>query len=96
MLAIAGCSDETKDAQPTSVYAAEAGLIDVGAEKARLEKEIEKTEQDLKRINGKLGNENFVAKAPEEVVAKEREKADGLQGRLTTLAAQIEKLSLLS
>ena len=99
-----GWLEDNQDAPPNAlalvgelrVMVPLAGLIDVSAERARLEKEIEKTEQDLKRINGKLNNENFVAKAPKDVVAKERAKADELQGRLVTLAAQIDKLSLLS
>ena len=72
-----------------------AGLIDVAAEQARLDKELQKARQDLERIEKKLGNENFVAKAPEEVVAKERDKAADLQGRIDTLAEQHAKLSLL-
>jgi valyl-tRNA synthetase len=72
-----------------------AGLIDVAAEQARLDKELQKARQDLERIEKKLGNENFVAKAPEEVVAKERDKASDLQGRIDTLAEQHAKLGLL-
>lgn len=59
-----------------------AGFINKEAELARLTKEIEKLNGEIKRIEGKLSNEAFVAKAPEQVIAKEREKmaeyADGL------------------
>ena len=72
-----------------------AGLIDVAAERARLDKELQKARQDLERIEKKLNNENFVAKAPEDVVARERGKAADLQGRIDTLADQQAKLSLL-
>jgi valyl-tRNA synthetase len=72
-----------------------AGLIDVAAEQARLDKELQKARQDLERIEKKLNNESFVAKAPEAVVAKERDKAADLQGRIDTLAEQHAKLSLL-
>jgi valyl-tRNA synthetase len=54
-----------------------AGLIDVAAERARLSKELEKVLADIAFVEKKLGNAGFVAKAPEAVVAKEREKLDG-------------------
>ena len=72
-----------------------AGLIDITAERIRLTKELEKTRQDLARIEGKLSNENFVAKAPAEVVDKERAKAADLQGRITALTDQMTKLQQL-
>ncbi|XMR30877.1 hypothetical protein ACLK1W_22395 [Escherichia coli] len=54
-----------------------AGLIDKDAELARLAKEVAKLVGECARIEGKLGNEAFVAKAPEAVIAKEREKLEG-------------------
>ncbi len=51
-----------------------AGLIDVAAEKERLAKEISRLDNELSRLSGKLGNESFIANAPEAVVAKERQK----------------------
>lgn len=51
-----------------------AGLIDKDAELARLDKEIAKLEKDIEVVGRKLGNEGFVARAPEAVVAKERAK----------------------
>ncbi len=65
-----------------------AGLIDKDAELDRLAKEIAKTEGEIKRIEGKLGNQGFVAKAPEAVVAKEREKLEGYKETLTKLEEQ--------
>ncbi|WP_068715163.1 valine--tRNA ligase [Vibrio tritonius] len=65
-----------------------AGLIDKDAELARLAKEIAKTQGEIKRIEGKLGNEGFVAKAPEAVIAKEREKLAGYQDALAKLEEQ--------
>lgn len=50
------------------------GLIDVAAETARLEKELEKWAKEVKLVTGKLSNERFVSKAPEAVVAEERAK----------------------
>ncbi|MFC3023193.1 valine--tRNA ligase [Vibrio zhugei] len=65
-----------------------AGLIDKEAELDRLSKEISKTQGEIKRIEGKLNNEGFVAKAPEAVVAKEREKLEGYQATLVKLEEQ--------
>ena len=72
-----------------------AGLIDVQAERDRIEKELDKSNKDKQRIEGKLGNENFVAKAPEDVVAKERAKLDALNQQLETLHDQLTKLDTL-
>ena len=73
-----------------------AGLIDVATEQARIEKDVDKAESELKRVAGKLSNENFTSKAPAEVVEKEREKAKGLEERISALTAQMEKLSDLA
>ncbi len=72
-----------------------AGLIDVEAEKARLNKEIAKVEKDLARITGKLSNEGFVSKAPEAVIAKEKEKAANHESTVANLKEQIAKLDEL-
>ena len=54
-----------------------AGVIDMAAERARLEREIEKAKAEISKVDAKLGNESFVAKAPPEVVEENRErKAD--------------------
>ncbi|MGF1765427.1 valine--tRNA ligase [Aliivibrio kagoshimensis] len=65
-----------------------AGLINKDAELARLDKESAKTQGEIKRIEGKLSNEGFVAKAPEIVIAKEREKLEGYKETLVKLEAQ--------
>ena len=72
-----------------------AGLIDVAAEKARIAKEVEKTQKELARIEGKLTNEKFISKAPDDVVAKEKEKATALNGKLIDLNAQVAQLDAL-
>ena len=72
-----------------------AGLIDKTVELERLDKEIDKLSNDIKRLSGKLNNENFVSKAPEAVVAKERaklEEAESAFSKLQTNRAQIEAL----
>ncbi|NAW58621.1 MULTISPECIES: valine--tRNA ligase [unclassified Vibrio] len=72
-----------------------AGLIDKDAELARLDGEIKKTEGEIKRLEGKLNNAGFVAKAPEAVVAKEREKLDGYKETLVKLAEQKTTIAAL-
>jgi len=61
------------------------GLVDVDAERPRLEKAISETESQLKRSEGKLANPNFAERAPAEVV-------EGEQTRVTELSAKLEKL----
>lgn len=70
------------------------GLIDLGAEEARLTKELAKNGDETGRIEKKLGNPQFVAKAAEEVVAAEREKLAELieqRGRLETALARVRE-----
>lgn len=62
-----------------------AGFIDKDAELARLDKELEKVEKDITTLDSKLSNDGFVSRAPEAVVAKERE-------RLATCLSAKEKL----
>ena len=68
------------------------GLIDKEAELARLDKEIIKLEKVIKQSSGKLSNENYVAKAPAEVVKKEREKLAELEQALSQLQQQRQSL----
>jgi len=70
-------------------------LIDREAELARLEREQAKARKDMDRIQSKLGNRNFVEKAPAEVVATEHARAEKLAVVLENLASQIEKISAL-
>ncbi|MGK0260378.1 MAG: valyl-tRNA synthetase [Candidatus Azotimanducaceae bacterium] len=68
------------------------GLIDVEAERARLEKEIANVTKECGRVNGKLSNESFISKAPEAVVSKERNKLAEAEAQLVTLTAQLQNL----
>jgi valyl-tRNA synthetase len=72
-----------------------AGLIDKAAEQARLQKNIHKLEQETARLNGKLGNENFVSRAPKEVVGKEKEKLADAESALASLRAQLQRIETL-
>ncbi|GLQ92295.1 valine--tRNA ligase [Dyella acidisoli] len=69
-----------------------AGLIDLGAEKARLAKEIGRIEGEIKKCESKLGNANFVANAPAEVVAQERQRIADWGTQLGALREQMLKL----
>ncbi|QWT39173.1 valine--tRNA ligase [Dickeya dadantii] len=72
-----------------------AGLIDKVAELDRLAKEVAKLELEISRIDSKLSNEGFVARAPEAVVAKEREKRDGYAVAKTKLLEQQATIAAL-
>ena len=72
-----------------------AGLIDKEAEIARLEKEILRIQKDLPRIEGKLNNPKFIDKAPEQVIAKEKDKLSTLQSSLLNLEQQLVKIKAL-
>jgi valyl-tRNA synthetase len=69
-----------------------AGIIDFSAEEARLKKEIAKTEDEIRRIDKKLANESFVARAPEEVVEAEREKRATYAADGARLAAALKRV----
>ena len=67
-------------------------LVDIGKEIARLEKEKQKDEKLLTGIESKLGNEGFLSKAPENVVAAEREKAAKLKEKIAMVEDSIKAL----
>jgi len=69
-----------------------AGLIDKDSELMRLQKNIEKFEQEAKRIKAKLGNKNFVSRAPAAIVSKENEKLAEAQSALASLQAQAVRI----
>ncbi len=71
------------------------GLIDVEAERARLDKQVSKVEADLARSEGKLGNEKFVNNAPADVVSQERQRVTEFKKTLVQLAEQLQKLDEL-
>ena len=68
------------------------GVIDLAAERARLAKEMAKCDADIARVDQKLGNADFLKRAPEEVVEGEREKRAEAQARKTKIAEALERL----
>ncbi|MGA8902521.1 valine--tRNA ligase [Bradyrhizobium sp.] len=68
------------------------GVIDLSAEKARLDKELAKADADIKRVDAKLANEKFVANAPEEVVEEEKEKREAASARKAKILEALERL----
>ncbi|KEC75370.1 UNVERIFIED_ORG: valyl-tRNA synthetase [Rhizobium esperanzae] len=68
-------------------------LIDLSAEKARLEKAIAKMEGEMARIDGKLSNEKFVANANPEVVEAERDRLEELKGQMASLKTALSRVS---
>ena len=72
-----------------------SGLIDKAAEITRLEKEILKVTKELPRIEGKLKNPNFIARAPQSVIDKEKEKLTNLNLSLSQLKTQLQKITQL-
>ena len=68
------------------------GLIKLEDELARLEGEQAKLEKEVARIDGKLSNEKFVSRAPEHVVAEERNKREGYLSQLETVKERIQQV----
>ncbi len=74
------------------VFVPLAGMIDLDVERERLRKAIAQNEGFLKGVQGKLRNQQFVAKAPEEVVERERQKERDATAELQRLRANLEDL----
>ena len=72
-----------------------AGLIDKSAELDRLDKELTKVAQEMKRLEGKLANQKFVANAPSAVVEAERDKLAKQQHRQSELQFQRDRINNL-
>jgi valyl-tRNA synthetase len=68
------------------------GVIDVAAERARLTKEMQKADADIARVDAKLNNPNFMARAPEEVVEEEKERREEAVARKAKIAEALEGL----
>ena len=68
------------------------GVIDLAAERARLAKEMQKADADIARVDAKLNNPNFMARAPEEVVEEEQEKREEALARKTKIAEALDRV----
>jgi valyl-tRNA synthetase len=75
-----------------TIFVSLEGVIDFQQEIKRLEKEMAKLEKELSGVNKKLNNEDFLAKAPEDVVEKVREKHQVFQEKHRKLQANLEKI----
>jgi valyl-tRNA synthetase len=69
-----------------------AGIIDIPAERARLEKDRAKADAEIARVDAKLANADFLARAPEEVVEGEREKREEAEARRAKIREALERL----
>ncbi|MEW5825656.1 MAG: valine--tRNA ligase [Candidatus Bipolaricaulota bacterium] len=74
------------------MYVPLAGVIDLDAEKTRIQKELAAVNAELARAEAKLGNEQFLARAPEDVVEKERAKREELRKKQDRLEANLRSL----
>ena len=72
-----------------------AGVIDIAKETERLTKEKDKLDKEIAGLKGRLGNESFVAKAPEKVVAEQRARLTAAEEAAAKTAAAIERLKRL-
>ncbi len=75
-----------------TVFLPLAGMVDLEAERKRLEKELDNVDKQLKRIDGMLNNPGFTGKAPEEVVQREQDRKRELELLRTQVAERLEAL----
>jgi valyl-tRNA synthetase len=69
-----------------------AGVVDLAAERARLEKEIAKCDADIQRVDKKLENKDFVARAPEEILELEKERRREAEERKGKIREALDRL----
>ena len=78
--------------EKAEIYLPLEELVDMKAEKERLEKEKKRLEGEIRRVEGKLGNPGFVSKAPEKVIAEEREKGEKYRAMLEKVAESLSAM----
>ena len=74
------------------IYLPLGDLINVAEERGRLSKEVRKIEEELARVQSKLANQEFLRKAKEAVVSKERQKAEQYQEKVRALNESLKRL----
>ena len=82
--------------QGATIFVSLEGIIDIEKEISRLEKELGKIAKELVQISKKLNNDDFLKKAPEDVIDKVKEKQDGFLEKQQKLQANLEKIKSLS
>jgi valyl-tRNA synthetase len=82
----------TAVAGAAEIYLPLDGLVNLDEERARLAKEVDKLEGELMRVQKKLANTDFLAKAKEEVVYKEQQKAGQFEEKIRTLRNSLQKI----
>jgi valyl-tRNA synthetase len=76
----------------TEIYLPLADMINLHEEEERLQKEVSRVEEELARVQKKLGNREFLAKAKEEVIQKERKRAEQIEDKIRTLNRSLERI----
>ncbi len=76
-----------------TTYLPLAGMVDLAAEQKRLQKELDNVDNQINRATGLLSNVNFVGKAPQQVVQRERDKLEELESQRKQVAASLEQLT---
>ncbi|OHD67945.1 MAG: valine--tRNA ligase [Spirochaetes bacterium RBG_16_49_21] len=87
-----GSTDASAVMTDIEIYVPLRNLIDIDKERARIDKEIEKTGADLARVEKKLSDHNFTSRAPKHVIEKERAKQDDFKEILSKLESTRRKL----
>jgi valyl-tRNA synthetase len=78
--------------QGVEAYLPLAGLVDLDQEIARLRKALSETEREIERAEGRLANQEFISKAPPQVIQKDRERLAAQQERGDRLVARLKAL----
>jgi valyl-tRNA synthetase len=69
-----------------------AGVVDLAAERVRLDKEIAREQFEIAKVEAKLGNRDFVSRAPEDIIAEHEDRLETFQARLVKLNAARERV----